>query len=174
MSEVGSGSQAAGKKPEVTPVVSPDATPTNDDAMEGVVPTVSVDNHVTLNRAAKIAPPPKFGGDPARFEEFVSKVRIYIDHNMDSFDEESDKATFVISYLEGKAFDFISTYLDDYTTVPKSRQLPDTQLIFGNVNSLFRVMREVYGDSNAQEEAIMTLQRLHMTGTYPEYVTTFL
>src|ERR1035438_865783 len=117
--------------------------------MEGVVLTVTVDNYITLNRAAKITPLPKFDGDPTRFEEFVSKVRIYIDHNMDSFDKESDKATFVISYLEGKAFDFISIYLDDYITVLKLRQLLDTLLIFSNINNLYKVIREVYRDTNA-------------------------
>ena len=102
-------------------MVSIDAIPSNDDEMEGVVLTITVNNYITLNRVAKIALLPKFLGDLARFKEFISKVRIYINYNINSFDEESNKITFVILYLEGKAFNFVSTYLNDYYTAPKSR-----------------------------------------------------
>ena len=102
-------------------MVSSDVIPTNDNKIEGVVLIVTVDNYITLNRVVKIAILLKFLGDLVRFEEFISKVRIYIDYNIDSFDEESNKTTFVILYLEGKVFDFVSTYLDDYYMAPKLR-----------------------------------------------------
>ena len=38
----------------------------------------------------------------------------HVNYNLNTFEDNYDKTTFIILYLEGKAFNFVSTYLNDY------------------------------------------------------------
>ncbi len=60
-----------------------------------------------LNKFVKVATLPKFRRDFLKLKEFITKLRIYILHNYESFDNEDSKVLFTISYLEGLVFEFI-------------------------------------------------------------------
>jgi len=60
-----------------------------------------------LNKSAKVATPPEFRGDSSKLKEFITKLKIYILHNYESFDNKDSKVLFAISYLEELVFEFI-------------------------------------------------------------------
>ncbi len=60
-----------------------------------------------LNKSAKVATPPKFKKDLLKLKEFITKLKIYILYNYESFDNKDSKVLFTISYLERSAFEFI-------------------------------------------------------------------
>ncbi len=71
------------------------------------VPKFQVKNIVLLNKSAKVVILPKFRKDSLKLKEFIAKLKIYILHNYESFDNEDSKILFAISYLEGLVFEFI-------------------------------------------------------------------
>ncbi len=74
----------------------------------------------------KVVLPPKFKGIPSKLKEFLAKLKIYINHNLDNFEDEANKVLFAISYLEEGAFKFIQVYLDDYNANTYKKQKPET------------------------------------------------
>ena len=55
---------------------------------------------------------------------------------------------FVILYIAGRAFNFISTYLEDYDLDRTDRYIIrlDIRKIFNSIKELFKVLKKVYGD----------------------------
>jgi hypothetical protein len=101
-------------------------------------------------------------------------MSIYIKHNQGSFNTETDKVMFAISYLEGSAFEFIETYLDDYNSNPPKKQREDTRSLFADVRYFIKVLKEVYGETFEKEKATQKLMALKMHKHYPEYLAHFL
>jgi len=62
---------------------------------------------VSLTKSAKVVLPPKFRGDFLRLKEFITKLKIYILHNYESFNNKDSKVLFAILYLEGLVFEFM-------------------------------------------------------------------
>ncbi len=60
-----------------------------------------------LSKFVKVAALPKFRGDSLKLKEFITKLKIYILYNYESFDDEDSKVLFAISYLERLVFEFI-------------------------------------------------------------------
>ncbi len=60
-----------------------------------------------LNKSAKVATLSKFKKDFLRLKEFITKLKIYILHNYESFDNKDSKVLFAIFYLEESVFKFI-------------------------------------------------------------------
>jgi len=158
--------------------VEPDPEENKDDDGDvpmGGVPKFQVENTVSLSKSAKVATPPKFKGDPSKLKEFIAKLRIYISHNHESFDDEDSKVLFAISYLEGPAFEFMQVYLDDYNqSATYSKMREDTRRMFQNIKEFEKIMKEVYGEPYEEEKATQQLLRLRMKNSYPEYLASFL
>ena len=190
-SEVGKGKKVAAPAPErvMSPAPPPSLTPQSTQPIqepeeeeeeeadgEGDVKMhdITVENKVNLTQQAKVATPPKFKGETYKLKEFLAKMSIYINHNEDSFATETDKVMFAISYLEGSAFEFIETYLDDYNVNNTSDQRPDTRRMFSNFNYLVKVLKEVYGEPFEGEKATQKLMSLKMHKHYPEYLAGFM
>ena len=76
-------------------------------------------NNFTLARLAKVVTLLKFNSKLTKLKEFLTKIKIYLNYNDKSFELEDNKTMFVISYLEGLVFDFISIYIKDYNTNDK-------------------------------------------------------
>ncbi len=55
----------------------------------------------------KVALSPKFKEILLKLKEFLAKLKIYINYNLDNFEDEVNKVLFAISYLEEGAFKFI-------------------------------------------------------------------
>jgi len=60
-----------------------------------------------LSKSAKVVVPLKFRGDLLKLKEFITKLKIYILHNYESFDDKDSKVLFTISYLEELVFEFM-------------------------------------------------------------------
>ena len=58
-------------------------------------------------------------------------------------------------YIARRTFNFISTYLKDYDLDRTDRYIIrlDTRKMFNGVKELFKVLREVYGDTYQKERA---------------------
>ncbi|KAE8440538.1 hypothetical protein EG329_007255 [Mollisiaceae sp. DMI_Dod_QoI] len=56
---------------------------------------------IKTTRLVKVATLLIFRGKPLELKIHLAKVTIYIEHNVDMFEDDSDKATFAIFYLEG-------------------------------------------------------------------------
>ncbi len=62
---------------------------------------------MTPKRVVPLVLLPKFRGDPLKLKEFIAKLKIYILHNYESFDDKDSKVLFAILYLEELVFEFI-------------------------------------------------------------------
>ncbi|KAE8452954.1 hypothetical protein EG329_012141 [Mollisiaceae sp. DMI_Dod_QoI] len=65
-------------------------------------------------RLVKVATPPIFKGKPSELKVHLAKVTIYIEYNVDMFEDDSDKVTFAIFYLKGLAFDYMEIFFRDF------------------------------------------------------------
>ncbi len=65
-------------------------------------------------RLVKVATPLIFKGKPSKLKVHLAKVIIYIEYNVDMFEDELDKVTFAIFYLEGLAFDYMEIFFRDF------------------------------------------------------------
>ena len=70
--------------------------------------------NIIITRSVKVNTLPKFRGEIGKLKEFITKLQIYYKYNLNSFDLESNKVTYIISYIEGFAFDFIKPFLLDF------------------------------------------------------------
>jgi hypothetical protein len=75
---------------------------------------MTLDNNISLKRPVKVVPLPKFNGDSSKLEEYLDKVQIYINYTPNRFEKEHQKTSFVMSYLEGPAFEYLSIYCRDF------------------------------------------------------------
>src|SRR5450631_1694732 len=101
MSTVGSASGAKRVKVKQPEPVDDAGLGSEDNDSDTKIKGLQVENKVTLSRTAKVATPPKFKGKLSKLKEFVTKAKIYLNYNSDSFEWEADKVTFVISYYKG-------------------------------------------------------------------------
>ncbi|KAE8445387.1 hypothetical protein EG329_013400 [Mollisiaceae sp. DMI_Dod_QoI] len=69
---------------------------------------------IKTTRLIKVATPPIFKGKPSKLKVHLAKVTIYIKHNVDMFEDDSNKVTFAISYLERPAFDYMEIFFRDF------------------------------------------------------------
>jgi len=137
-------------------------TPQNDSEDDTGIKEIYVENTKVLTRTAKIVVVLKFKEHLPKLKEFIAKLQIYISCNNNSFDKESDKVLFAISYLEDTVFDFIKVYLDDFSLYINylKKIKPNTQTIFKDINKFIKVIREVYRELCKQEKATRQLVKL--------------
>ncbi|KAE8443154.1 hypothetical protein EG329_002323 [Mollisiaceae sp. DMI_Dod_QoI] len=69
---------------------------------------------IKTTRLVKVATLLIFRGKPLKLKVHLAKVTIYIKHNVDMFENDSDKVIFAISYLKGPAFDYIKIFFRDF------------------------------------------------------------
>ena len=107
-----------GKEPEKALKAQPEEESEDKDKDEDkdtrIKDRVIIKNKVELIRLVKVIILLRFLKKPSELKEFLIKVNIYIEYNLNLFLLKADKVTFVISYLEGLAFDFAETFFDDY------------------------------------------------------------
>jgi len=109
-----------------------------------------------LTRTTKVVVLLKYKEELSKLKEFITKLQIYISHNNDSFETESGKVLFTISYLEDKVFKFIKTYLDNYNlyiTNPKEMR-KDIVEMFSNINKFIRLIKKVYKEPYEEEKVV--------------------
>ncbi|KAE8440343.1 hypothetical protein EG329_008461 [Mollisiaceae sp. DMI_Dod_QoI] len=69
---------------------------------------------IKTTRLVKVATPLIFKGKPSELKVHLAKVTIYIKHNMDIFEDDSNKVIFAIFYLKEPAFDYIKIFFRDF------------------------------------------------------------
>ncbi|KAE8445095.1 hypothetical protein EG329_013810 [Mollisiaceae sp. DMI_Dod_QoI] len=109
---------------------------------------------IKITRLVKVATPPIFKGKPSELKVYLAKVTIYIKYNVDMFEDDSDKVTFAISYLEGLAFDYMEIFFRDFRENTKRDWKPQTRAMFDDFEVYKKCLTEIYGDVSEREEAI--------------------
>ncbi|KAE8440303.1 hypothetical protein EG329_009538 [Mollisiaceae sp. DMI_Dod_QoI] len=69
---------------------------------------------IKTTRLVKIATPPIFKRKPLELKVYLAKVTIYIEYNVDMFEDDLNKVIFAIFYLEKLAFDYIEIFFRDF------------------------------------------------------------
>ncbi|KAE8442457.1 hypothetical protein EG329_003358 [Mollisiaceae sp. DMI_Dod_QoI] len=69
---------------------------------------------IKTTKLIKVATPLIFKGKPLEFKVHLVKVTIYIKYNVNIFEDDSNKVTFAIFYLEGLAFDYMEIFFRDF------------------------------------------------------------
>ncbi len=75
---------------------------------------MTLNNNISLKRPVKVVPLPKFNSNSSKLEEYLDKVQIYIDYTPNRFKKEYQKTSFIMSYLEGPVFKYLSIYRRDF------------------------------------------------------------
>ncbi|KAE8440302.1 hypothetical protein EG329_009539 [Mollisiaceae sp. DMI_Dod_QoI] len=116
------GKQVKPKTPEpATPKPVPKLTPQNTknksndkDDNSNIKMKDLLEFRIKTIRLIKVATPPIFKGKPSKLKVHLAKVIIYIKHNMDMFEDDLNKVTFAIFYLEGPAFNYMEIFFRDF------------------------------------------------------------
>ncbi len=69
---------------------------------------------IKTTRLVKIATPLIFRGKPSELKVHLAKVNIYIKHNVDMFEDDSDQVIFAIFYLKEPVFDYMEIFFKDF------------------------------------------------------------
>ncbi|KAE8452312.1 hypothetical protein EG329_001012 [Mollisiaceae sp. DMI_Dod_QoI] len=128
---------------------------------------------IKTTRLVKVATPPIFKGKPSKLKVHLAKVIIYIEYNVDMFEDDSDKVTFAIFYLKGPAFDYMEIFFRDFKGNAKRDWKPQTRVMFDDFKVYKRCLTEIYGNVDEREEATRIVRKLRMKESYPEYRATF-
>ncbi|KAE8440438.1 hypothetical protein EG329_007612 [Mollisiaceae sp. DMI_Dod_QoI] len=108
---------------------------------------------IKTTRLVKVATPLIFKGKPSEFKVHLAKITIYIEHNVDIFEDDSNKVTFAIFYLEGPAFDYMEIFFRDFRGNMKRDWKPQTKAMFDDFEVYKRCLTKIYSDVDEREEA---------------------
>ena len=73
---------------------------------------MAVTTSAALDKAPlKVKQPDTYDGSRATLRQFVAQIGLYIKFNHDRLPTGNDKVLIAFSYLRGRAFDWINTYI---------------------------------------------------------------
>jgi len=120
--------------------------------------------------ASKVAKPDLYRGDRAKLEEWLLQVDLYFKFAGDAIDE-TDKASFVTTYMRGDAARWINPYLTKY--LDELNEEDDIIQLFENYDQFKTRLRQVFGISNEASTASRIIQRLRQQRSAAEYAAEF-
>ena len=85
-----------------------------------------------------------------KLKEFITKLQIYYKYNLNSFNSEVNKVTYIISYIEGSVFKFVEIFLLNYRKKEKL-YIKETNIIFGNIKYFFEILKVIYRELYKKE-----------------------
>jgi retrotransposon gag protein/zinc knuckle protein len=143
------------------PVAQPPAPETEIDPSEDG----SDDEGARRSEKSDVRPPKAFTGRREDLRRFLSGMRLFFYHNPDKYDKETKKTMFLVTRLEGKAFDWIEHYLDNFMETKDNPNLegmtPDTRTLFANYeHGMVANLKRMYGDLDEKRSAQRRLQDL--------------
>lgn len=149
-------------------------------AMEGVEqnqqgPQAEEGREYTLKQPIKIGTPETFTGERTKLQVWLTQIELYIMVNEDKFDNEAAKVVFAASYMWGAAFEWFSTYLQDY--IEHSDNLTtaklETRRTFHHFNNFKTLITQTFGDIDEERTAERKLLSLKQTGSAANYAAEF-
>ena len=104
-------------------------------------------------RSQKIPDPDKFNGDRAKYRNFVSKLRLKLMSDANSFPTEVHKLAYAFSLLEGAAYDQVRAYI---TTDEDGNDRFD----LANIAALFRILESAFDDPDRARNAMRKIKEI--------------
>ena len=127
------------------------------------------------DKPPSVAKPQRFGGKKSEFRMFKSQAALYIYFNRRKFNNEAAQILWIISYLEGTAFQWVEPFLTNYTTTTAGApdRLPDATTMFASVENFWKIMEEMFGDVEEEQNAIRAIRKLRQTTSASTYAAEF-
>jgi hypothetical protein len=138
------------------------------------IPTV-----IETKEGLRIPPPDKYDGNPATLEQFIMKSLLYMGFHGDKFKHDTEKALFMITRFEGRAYDWIEPHMSDYWPNQAAGGKVSTAMTLTtrdylrNTEGLIKGMRQAFGDIDLKKKSELALQRLKQTGSAARYHAEF-
>lgn len=115
------------------------------------------------NIETKVAPPESFDGDTTKLEGFIHKLRMVFKTQKHRFPTEESQVNYAISYLTGNASDIITNDMDG----DEDGVLP---AYFFDFPLFCQVLRDHFGDPDAEGTAQAIVEETYQTGTILQYL----
>ncbi|KAM7213658.1 hypothetical protein V8F06_010979, partial [Rhypophila decipiens] len=105
-------------------------------------------------KKAKIAMPPRYGGDPLKLKAWLAQCRVYFDYYEDQFTEEEDKVLFAGALLDGPTALWFQPVLDRYTRREDFSNLStEDREIFEDFDGFEKALEAVFGEPDGKRRA---------------------
>jgi hypothetical protein len=127
------------------------------------------------NAKIKAPKPEPYDGNREGVQAFITQMDAYLMVNRASFPHEYEKVLCVGGLLKGKAAEWWEPTLRDFLDhrADTDGRRPDTNAVFANVKTLFRVLRETFGNPDEQRTAERQLLNLKQHGSAGSYAAEF-
>ena len=126
-------------------------------------------------RPLKVHLPEPFEGNRAHLKQFLMQMELYFGFNIDRFPDHETKVLFVVSYLKGKAYQWIAPLLEDFlenAATPDNRE-EATTVMFGNYAYFKLEITRIYGDVDLACNAERSIMSLRQTTSAAVYAAEF-
>src|SRR5690349_4080336 len=121
----------------------------------------------------KVHDPKPFDGTRSKLRPFISQCEIYIRMNPLSFGQEEQKVLWACSYLEGTAYDWITTKLKDYLDNDHDDREDDTNTIFDDHEEFVTQLTRMFGNIDEERRAERAIQTLRQNKSVTAYAGEF-
>jgi hypothetical protein len=127
------------------------------------------------NGGTKVNPPMEFTGRRDQIKSFRLQCKLYWEMNPDKFNNNArGKLLFAMSYLRGKALEWIQPHMEDYVDNSDPRELNDnTRAVLGSVDLFFAAIKETFDVGNDTLEADRDLRMLRQRTSAATYRAEF-
>ena len=127
------------------------------------------------NGGTKVNPPTEFTGRRDQIKSFRLQCKLYWEMNPDKFNNNArGKLLFAMSYLRGKALEWIQPHMEDYVDNSNPGDLNDsTRAVLGSVDLFFTAIKETFDVGNDTLEADRDLRALRQRVSAATYHAEF-
>ena len=129
----------------------------------------------TNGNGAKVNPPAEFTGRRDQIKSFRLQCKLYWEMNPEKFEKNArGKLLFAMSYLRGKALEWIQPHMEDYIDHTNPADLKDSTIdVLGSVDKFFDNIKETFDVGNDTLEADRDLRMLRQRTSAAAYRAEF-
>ncbi|KAM0701566.1 hypothetical protein Q7P35_010474 [Cladosporium inversicolor] len=140
-----------------------------------MAPGSTIGTPANSNRGTKVNPPIEFTGRRDQIKSFRLQCKLYWEMHPEKFEKNArGKMLFAMSYLRGKALEWIQPYMEDYIDNTNLGDLKDSTIeILGSVDKFFDNIKQVFDVGNDTLEADRDLRQLRQKTSATTYRAEF-
>lgn len=125
------------------------------------------------NNTFKMEKPAIYKGDKGTLQAFLTQCKAYFLHYSPQFPTETDKIVFAGHRLEGDALAWYEPALRDFMENTEDNRADSTKELFRLFANFETVLKETFGDPDADRTTERQLLQLRQTGSATTYVAKF-
>lgn len=140
-----------------------------------MAPASNVGGPTSSSSGTKVNPPMEFNGRRDQIKSFRLQCKLYWQMNPEKFEGKArNKLLFAMSYLRGKALEWIQPYMENYIDNERPEELNEaTRRVLGGVDRFFKAMEETFDCGNDALEADRDLRALRQKTSAAQYRAEF-